>query len=91
MLPDTEFVKEWCRIDGNEFDAILPTLIASATTLACHETGVDYLTLDMPGPVQAWCAAQVAYWLANPEAGSDSKIMASPVHVGLLDPFRTYA
>ena len=89
--PDTAFVKQWCRIDGAEFDTILPTLIASATTLACHETGVDYLTTEMPEPVKVWCAAQVAYWLSNPEAGSDKKILQSPFHLGLLDPFRTYA
>ena len=45
MSPDTAFVKEWCRIDGAEFDIILPKLIATATTLACHETGVDYLSV----------------------------------------------
>lgn len=90
MSPDTTFIKEWCRIDGSEFDIILPKLISAATTLACHETGVDYLATDMPEPVQAWCAAQVAYWIANPEAGSDTKIMQSPFHLGLLDPFRTY-
>ena len=90
MSPDTAFVKEWCRIDGTEFDLVLPTLISTATALASHETGIDYLTAVMPAPIQAWCAAQVAYWIANPEAGYEKRIMPSPFHAGLLDPYRTY-
>ena len=46
--PTTEFIKAWCRIDGNEFDAILPAMIASATASASHETGHDYSTEAMP-------------------------------------------
>ena len=88
---DTAFVKAWCRIDGEQFDAILPTLIETATKLAIHETGTDYTVEAMPEPVQAWIAAQCAYWITNPQAGSDKRIMASPYHLGLLDPYRTYA
>lgn len=89
--PDLQFVMDWCRVDsGNGFDSILPTLIQSATLLASHETGRDYTAEEMPEPVQAWVAAQCAYWINNPEAGSDKKVMPSPFHAGLLDPYRTY-
>lgn len=89
-LPDTAFIKAWARIDGDEFDAILPTLIDSAAVLANHETGQDFITNDMPAPVRSWCAAQVAYWLSQPEAGTEKKILPSPFHIGLLDPYRTF-
>lgn len=88
--PSTEFIKSWCRIDGAEFDAILPDMIADATARASHETGNDYATVDMPGSVKMWCAAQVAYWLASPEAASDKTHQRSPFLDGLLDPHRKY-
>lgn len=66
--PDISFIKAWCRIDGDEHDAILPTMIADATARASHETGTDYAAVDMPESVKIWCAAQVAHWLAAPEA-----------------------
>lgn len=90
MPPDTAYVKAWCRIDGTDFDTILPGLISTATILACHETGRDFINEAMPEPVQAWCAAQCAYWINNPESGGDKKVMPSPFHLGLLDPYRTY-
>lgn len=89
--PDLAFVKEWCRIDGTEFDLILPTLLTTATTLASHETGHDYHLEPMPEPVKAWCAAQVAYWTDHPSAGTERQMMPSPFHRGLLDPYRRYA
>ena len=88
--PPTEFIKAWCRIDGNEFDAILPAMIASATASASHETGHDYSTEVMPESVQMWCAAQVSHWLSSPAAlaGGDSK--KNPFLDGLLDPHRLF-
>ena len=91
MPPDSQFVKDWCRIDGADFDNILPALIESATAQASHETGVDYSTEAMPEPVKVWCAAQVAHWIANPEASTVRALSVSPFLGGLLDPFRTYA
>ena len=88
--PDLVLVKTWCRIDGAEFDAIMPTMIASATSLASHECGVDYATEAMPEAVQQWCAAQVAYWINNPEAATEKALTQSPFISGLLDPFRQY-
>lgn len=88
--PDTAFIKTWARIDGTEFDAILPTLIDTATTLAGHELGKDYFTLAMPVPVQTWCAAQVAYWIEYPAAATERQMMKAPFIDGLLDPFRSY-
>lgn len=88
--PETNFIKTWCRI-GSEFDAILPMMITSATTLAGNETGVDYQVEDMPEPVQQWVAANVSYWINNPDAATDKKSDPSPFLAGLLDPFRTYA
>jgi len=91
--PTTDFIKAWCRIDGDEFDAILPAMIASATARASHETGHNYSEEAMPDSVQMWCAAQVAHWLATPEAaaspsgGAPSKNMFLD---GLLDPHRLY-
>jgi len=88
--PDTAFIKQWARIDGTEFDLILPTLIASATKLASHECATDFTTVAMPEPVKAWCAAQVAFWIANPQSGSENRITMSPHLGGLLDPYRSY-
>lgn len=85
------FVKEWCRIDGNEFDGILPTMIATATTMASHETGHDYHTEPMPEPVKAFIAAQCAYWIDHPAAATEKQMMPSPFHAGLLDPYRRFA
>lgn len=88
--PTTEFIKAWCRIDGNEFDAILPAMIASATASASHETGHDYSTEAMPESVQMWCAAQVSHWLKNAEATTEKSILKTPYIDGLLDPHRLY-
>ena len=91
--PTTEFIKAWCRIDGNEFDAILPAMIASATASASHETGHDYSTEAMPESVQMWCAAQVSHWLSSPEAAvspSGNNPQKNLFLDGLLDPHRLY-
>lgn len=91
--PTTEFIKAWCRIDGAEFDTILPAMIASATASASHETGHDYATEDMPESVKIWCAAQVAHWLATPEAAvspSGNNPQKNLFLDGLLDPYRLY-
>lgn len=89
--PSTDFVKSWCRIDGAEFDATLPSMIASAAASASHEVGVDYSTVAMPESVEIYCAAVVAQWIANPEAGADARVVKNPFLAGLLDPYRTYA
>ena len=91
--PTLEFIKAWCRIDGDEFGAVLPALIASATAGASHETGHDYATEEMPESVQMWCAAQVAHWLAMPEAATSSSGNNHQKNLfldGLLDPHRAY-
>lgn len=88
--PEIALIKVWARIDGAEFDAILPMLIASATALASHETGVDYIVEAMPDAVQHWCAANVSYWINNSDAASDRRADPSPFLDGLLDPYRTY-
>lgn len=89
--PTTAFVKQWARIDGTEFDAILPTMIAAATKLASHETGHDYTTEAMPEPVQQWCAAQVSFWISQPDAATERPLVKSPFIDGLLDPYRSFA
>jgi len=91
--PSTDFIKAWCRIDGDEFDAILPAMIASATASASHETGHNYATVEMPRSVQMWCAAQVSHWLASPEAAvspSGNNPQKNLYLDGLLDPHRTF-
>lgn len=88
--PDIALVKAWARIDGTEFDAILPTMIASATAVASHETGVDYTIEDMPESVEQWCAATVSYWINHPDAASEKRTDPSPFLAGLLDPYRTW-
>ena len=87
--PTTALVKTWCRIDGTEFDTVLPTMINAATALAGNEIGVDYTTQTMPEPVQQWVAAHVAYWLDNPRAAAEKALSPSPFLGGLLDPYRT--
>ncbi len=88
--PETALIKTWARIDGTEFDTILPMMIASATALVIQETGVDYLTVAMPESVQQWCAAIVAHWINNPDAASDKTLVPSPFLGGLLDPYRQF-
>lgn len=88
--PETDFIKAWCRIDGTEHDAVLPTLIASATSAASHEVGIDYSTVAMPQSVQIWCAAQVAHWIASPEAAVEKASQRNLFLNGLLDPHRVY-
>lgn len=88
--PTTDFIKAWCRIDGVEHDAILPAMIASATAGASHETGYDYAAVDMPESVKIWCAAQVAHWLATPEAAAAGQAQKNLFLDGLLDPHRRY-
>lgn len=94
--PDTALVKAWVRIDGSEFDAILPMLIADATAQAGLHVAQDpayYITNEMPGSVQMWCCAQIAHWLENPSA-SISPTGNNPQRNlfldGLLDPYRLY-
>lgn len=88
--PDLQLVKDWCRIDGDEFDLILPVLIAGATKQASHACGTDYAAEAMPETVTAWVCAQVAFWIDNPESGSDGRMKPSPFLAGLLDPYRNY-
>lgn len=88
--PDTSFIKAWCRIDGSEFDVILPAMIADATARASHETGVDYASVDMPESVKIWCAAQVAHWIATPGAATEKAHQRNLFLDGLLDPHRLY-
>lgn len=88
--PTIEFIKTWCRIDGNEFDLLLPAMIASATASASHETGHNYAAVDMPESVKIWCAAQVAHWLATPEAAGTGQAQKNLFLDGLLDPHRLY-
>lgn len=91
--PTIDFIKSWCRVDGAEFDAILPVMIASAVTGASQETGHDYLTEDMPESVQIWCAAQVAHWLSSPEGviqPTGNNPQKNLFLDGLLDAHRLY-
>ncbi len=91
--PTIDFIKAWCRVDGDEFDAILPAMIASATAGASSETGHDYSVETMPESVQIWCAAQVSHWIATPEAAvlaSGSNQQTNLLLDGLLDPHRLY-
>lgn len=88
--PDTSFIKAWCRIDGAEFDIILPAMIADATARAGQETGVNYATVDMPESVKIWCAAQVAHWIASPEAAVAGAHQRNLFLDGLLDPHRLF-
>lgn len=88
--PTLDFIKAWCRIDGSEFDAILPAMIASALAGASHETGRDYATVEMPEAVKIWCASQVAHWLATPEASASGQMQKNIFLDGLLDPHRLY-
>ena len=88
--PSLSFVKAWARIDGTEFDAVLPALIVAATVLAGHETGRDYLTTVMPESVEVWCSATIAHWIANPEASTARQLVPSPFLAGLLDPYRSH-
>lgn len=88
--PSADIVKTWCRI-GDEFDSLLPMMIKAATRLAGHQTGRGtdyYLAADMPEEVQQWVAANVAYWIENPEAAS--KESPSPFLDGLLQTERVY-
>jgi len=89
--PDLAFVKDWCRVDSAKADRGLLSLIESATLLASDETGMDYSTEKMPAPVQAWVAAQCAYWINNPEARKERTVMPSRFHAEVLDPYRDYA
>jgi hypothetical protein len=92
--PDIVVVKTWCRIDGTEFDTLLPPMIAHATALASHETGIDYTTTDMPDGVLMWCCAQVAHWIANPAATvspSGNNPQKNLFLDSLLDPHRVFA
>lgn len=91
--PTVDFIKTWCRVDGAEFDDILPVMIASATASASQETGHDYATEAMPESVQMWCAAQVSHWLSMPDAAvspSGNNQQKNIFLDGLLDPHRLY-
>lgn len=94
--PGIEVVKVWCRIDGDAFDALLPTQIDSATRLAGHETGrgeAYYLddAVALPTPVLHWVCAQVAHWINNPEAASEKDLKRNPFLDRLLDPYRSWS
>ena len=89
--PDLQVVKDWCRISDDAFDNVLPVLIDSATALAVHETGIDYFTEYMPPPVETWVSAQCAYWVDQPAAATEARMVKSPFIDGLLDPYRSFA
>lgn len=93
--PEIATVKAWCRIDGAEYDALLPLLIADATAQAGHHVAGDaghYLVTAMPASVQMWCCAQIAHWLEQPSAtvASGNAPQRNLFLDGLLDPYRLY-
>lgn len=88
--PDLALVKTWCRIDGTEFDDILPMMVSASVAIASHETGVDYSTEAMPEAVQQWCCAQIGYWINNPDAADAKDMKPSPFLARLLDPYRQF-
>lgn len=88
--PDIALVKLWSRIDGTEFDNLLPTMIASATALASHECGVDYTVEAMPEAVQQWVCAVVGWWLSNPDMPAASRNETPAFLARLLDPCRSF-
>lgn len=88
--PDLALIKSWCGVFGPEYDAQLPIMVAAATRLASHECGVDYVAEPMPENVQQWCAAQVSYWINNPDAAAEKPLHKSPFIDGLLDPERRF-
>lgn len=94
--PDLATVKAWCRIDGAQFDELLPMLIDSATLLAGHEVGLGEAhyfspSVQLPTPVLHWICAQVAHWINNPEAASEKDLKRNPFLDRLLDPYRSWA
>lgn len=92
--PDTAVVKTWCRIDGTEFDTILPMLIADATAQAGHQVAQDsayYVANEMPASVLMWCCAQIAHWLETPSATTSGNAPQRNLFLdGLLDPYRQF-
>lgn len=86
--PDEDTIRQWCRLDGGQFDDVLPLLIAGATRHASHITGRNYESESMPENVQMWVAAQVSHWIANPDAMAKNEIAQHTMR--LLDPDRRY-
>lgn len=87
---DLEIVKRWCRIDGSEFDVILPMMVSSAVALAEQETGRDYSAEEMPPAVLQFVCAHVSYWINTPDAALEKSMMPSPFVARLLDPYRLW-
>ncbi|MBW7903022.1 MAG: phage gp6-like head-tail connector protein [Rhodocyclaceae bacterium] len=93
---DPGVVKVWCRIDGDEFDAVLPMMLADAVAQAGHLVAgrADYYASGpMPASVQMWCCAQIAHWLETPSASvspSGNNPQRNLFLDGLLDPYRLY-
>ncbi len=85
-----DIIKQWCRIDGNEYDQILALNISAAIALASHETGVDYTVNPIPASVQQWIAAHCAYWIDNPGLATGRDLQVLPYVSRLLDPYRQY-
>jgi len=86
-----DIIKQWCRIDGNEYDQILALNISAAIALASHETGVDYTVNPIPASVQQWIAAHCAYWIDNPGLATGRDLQVLPYVSRLLDPYRQYS
>lgn len=87
---DIDIVKRWCRIDGSEFDTILPMMIESAIAIAEQETGRDYHAEEMPAAVLQFVCAHVSYWINTPDAALEKSMMPSPFVARLLDPYRLW-
>lgn len=87
----TDTVKAGARVDGTEFDALIPGYIATAQALIEHACGVAAGEFDDPPDAGvSQCAAAIAVMLINnPQAGKDefSPLLTS----ALLDSARTWS
>lgn len=86
-------VKLAARIDADidAYDALIPTLIASACEVAEHQTERKLADLKpLPQSVRLWIIAQCVHWIQNPEAATIRQLCPSPFLAGLLDPIKTW-
>lgn len=80
--------KDHLRVDGDDEDTLIESMIDAATQAALDYLNLDELPDPTPAPVEAAILLKVGDLYANREAGGDKQYFVNETYRRLLDPYR---
>lgn len=82
MIVSLDEVKNWLRIDFNDDDALLSTLISAAETYLKNATGIEYDTENHLAKL--FCMTLIAEWYENREMVGKATDQVRPIINSIL-------